>query len=456
MTKRNQKKIRDSIILGGAVAAAIFYIATRFLKKEAKTNPAFTLAKKCIEEQKYQEALEHLMMIEEKEYDVLLKIFECHERLGNKTNALLYLDRCIKEQRDIQLIQRRFELHSTLEMKKEAFKDLFLVNLIKKEEKYKERAIEYLKKICAQLASAHKPQGHASRINYTDFFETQLFLKTMQDPAIVFINSGEYEKCYEYIKSSPIDLHRFLLGCFSIVNGEPSEASRILGTIKTPQSEILQQFIRSKRLTGKEVAELKERIKTESDPTVLYYMYKIFERQDEKRHQIEALEKSNKIEPNSVATSGLVVCSIRQKREDTERRIETGLKDYPESINLVCIALEYYIMQKRLEEAAALLEKAEKLFGDDPRVFLFKYTLGVALGEPNREYLRQGIKKDPKYFRLYIYLGDSCDTGEESVEVFRKALECARSYEEVFEAYQLLYVVEAQNELYKEHPDLFQ
>lgn len=449
-------KKRDGFIIGLAITAGACYIASKLIKKKERKAQLFSEGIEYFNQQKYQDALNCFLECGNQDFETLHRMYECHEKLGNLTSALIYLNRCISIKRVDSLINKRFEIFSILEMNREAFKDLFLLNLILKDNNSKERASDFLKKICNQMAKTYKAQELASPINYSDFFDTLFFLKDKQDPAIVFLNSSEYEKCYFYVQESEEELHKFILGCFYLVNGDFTSAMKIFETVSSPYSRILIQFIRSKKLTPSDIDELQKRIETEEDVTVLYYMSKIFENIGNQTVQYEILQKCIRLNPNSVIMSSMIVWYIRQKNHsEAMSLIKASLKEYPESLNLVCIALEYYIIRKNLDDAVSLLDKAEKIFGEDPRIFLFKFMVNEVMGNVDVEILKQGIRIDPKYFKLYFYLGDKCGSGEESVEAYKKALECARTYDEVFNVYQLLIVVETQNELFKEFPDLF-
>lgn len=455
---------KDAFILGILASAAACFLTSKLIKNKKQTSALAAQGFASFKEQKFEEALTLLLQVENPDFETNIRIFECYERLGSLTNALIYLNRCIKLKRLDSLILKRFSLHSSLEMNREAFKDLFLVNLLNKGGEHKENASEFLKKMCGSLAKAHKIEGFASPVNYSDFFETLFFLKDKQDPAIVFLNSAEYEKCFEFVKGGESELHRFILGCFYLVNGDFAASLRIFESLENQQTssdfarcaKILMSFIKSKKLTKKEISSIKENLVAETDPTILYYISKIFESIDNRSLQFEALQKCVAVLPNSCALCSLIVWHIRQKNHtEAYKLIKSSLKDYSNSMNLVCIALEYFLMERKVEEAVNLMEKAEKVFANDPRIFLFKHMINEALGRGDAGYLQQGIDVDPKYFKLYVYLGNSCQSGEESAAAYKKALECARSYDEIFTAYQLLVVVETQNELFREFPDLF-
>lgn len=454
---------KTDLLIGSLLAGAIVCICAIKLSKGSRSSQ--TLAAQgfaAFNERKFEEALILLLQVKDPTFEVDVKIYECYEQLGNLASALIYLNRCVKAKRLNTLIMARFKIHMSLEMSRAAFKDLFLLNLIHNDLHHKDSASEFLKQVSADLARTHKIEGFASRVNYADFFETLFFLKDIQDPAIVFLNSSEYEKCFEFVKESEEPLHRLLLACFYLVNGEFSPALKTLEPFKTgdsalaPYFRMLIYFIRSKKLTSKEVDALRAKAGTETDPTVLFYISKVFDSIDERTLQFEALQRCMNLFPHSCVSSALAVWYIRQGNQvEASRLIKLALKEYPDSMNLACIALEYFLLRKNLDEASALMERSEQAFPDDPRVFLFKYTISEALGRPEPKFLEHGISLDPNYFKLYIYLGNVCSTGEESMRAYKEALRCARSYDEIFTAYQLLVVTETQNELFREFPDLF-
>lgn len=453
-------KKRETIIMGIITTIAVGVITSILYNKKKELSTTLAQGIVSFNEKKYEEALALLLQVESKDFETILKIVECYEKLGNLTSALIYLNKAIKSKRLSNLIQKRFTFHFSLEMNKEAFKDLFLISLIDKGKEHKEKAADFLKKMCTTLAKNHKITGFASSVNFSDFFETLFFLKDLQDPAVVFLNSGEYEKCLEFIKESENEFHKLLVGCFLLINGEFTQSLKHLESIITTDFskyvKILILFIKSKKLTRKDLEMLKNNIETETDPTVLYYTSKIFENTDDYTSQFQALQKCIVVFPNSCVINSLIVWYIRQNNStEAQRLIKSALKDYPNSINLVCISLEFYLIKKNVEEAISLMERAEKVFENDPRIYLFKFMINESLNNSKIEILLEGIKIDPKYFKLYIYLGNNCKSGEESAEAYRKALECARSYDEIFTAYQLLTVIESQNELYKENEDLF-
>lgn len=142
--------------------------------------------------------------------------------------------------------------------------------------------------------------------------------------------------------------------------------------------------------------------------------------------------------------------------EDVIKLIEDSLKKYCDDINLICISLEYFLTIKKLDQCNSILQNAESAFPNDPRIYLFKFMIGEILGNPDPSFLKKAIDLDPKYFKPYIYLGNFINSGKESEKIFKKALEFARTYDEIFTAYQLYFVVKAQNDIYLEFPDIFE
>lgn len=449
-------KRREMIVLAVLATAAMGYIASRFIQKKTKSESLKALGMAYLKEKDYKAALQAFSKVGEEDREILLGMSECYENLGNLTSALIYLNKCIKMQREKDLILKRFEIHKRLDMNREAFKDVFLLSIISKDGNYKDMATDFLKKLSSDLAKAHRTSGWASKINFADFFDTLFFLRDEQDPAVVFINSKEYEKCFEFIVDSDEKLHRFLLGCFYFVNGDYHSCFGIFDKLNFKYSDILLTLMRSKRLTVAEIEELKKQVYVEQDPTVLFYMAKVFEVLNEKACQGECLDKLLKIYPCACATNSKIVWLIKQGRhEEALGLIRASLKTYADDINLICIALEYFMMRKNLDECVAILQRAEKIYKDDPRIYLFKFMMSEAVNKPEPDFLRKGIELDPKYFKLYIYLGNTLSSGEESAKTFRKALECARTFDEVYTVYQLLIVVESQNDIFREYPDLF-
>lgn len=466
---------KDTAILGVAITLIACYIGSKLWKYEKKTDKtAYNKGLVAFKEKEWDIALTLFLSIPDPCFDTFYMIAQCYINLNNSISALKYLDKCISIAREeknsknssftemgngqplIEIAKLRFQIHNSLGMSRESFKDLFLINLINNSNENKEKANEFLKKLCLNLSKSHKMEGTPSPINYTDLFDTFLFLKDEQDPAIVFINSREFEKCFEYVLESEKPLHRFILGSLYLCNGDQQSAIDIFNELDFHYSKILIKFIKAKRLTTEEIEQLKDKMKMEQDPTILLYLSKIFESVGDIKNQFEALQNCISIFSNAPAYCSLAVMYIKQKNHGkASALIRSALKEFPESVNLVCIALEYFLLIKEIEEATKVMEMSEKLFPNDPRLFLFKYMISEVLGKPNIGYLERGIELDPKYYKLYVYYGNVCSSGEESQKSYEKALSCARTFDEVFAAYQLLVVVETQNELFKEFPNLF-
>lgn len=447
---------KDSIVLGVIITAAVCFIASKLWKTQKALNFALERGQAAFKDGDYQIALSFLSNLETQDYEVLQMIAECHIKLKNPANALKYLDKCIALKRSEDLIKMRFQIHSTLGMSKESFKDLFLISLLNDDISHKEKANEFLRKISLNLTKAHKIDTMASPINYSDLFDTLFFLKDEQDPAVVFINSKEFEKCYNFVVESEEPLHKLILGCFYLVDGNQQGALQIFENLENIYANILIKFIRSKKLTISETEEIRSKYQEENDPTVILYCAKIFESIGDAKSQFEALQRCLAVFPNACATCSLIVMYIEQKNHiKANSLIKLALKEYPDSIHLVCIAIEYSLLQNEVEEAMKIMELSEQLFPKDPRLYVLKYMISKVLDKADPEYLEKGISIDPKYFKLYIYYGNTCETGELSAKAYTSALNCARSFDEIFAAYRLLIVVEMQNELFKEFPDLF-
>jgi len=451
------KKKKEIAILGVVAAVFVGYVANKIIQKSSKRSSLKAQGIVYYNEGDYKKAIEVLSNIKDPDYKIYLMLSDSNQKTGDFSNALIYLNKCIKMNRSTDLILKRHEIHKILDLGYEAFKDLFVLSMIEKNGVYKESASSFLKKYSANKTKAHKITGWASDINFSDFFENLFFLCDQQDPSVVFINSKEYKKCYDFVSSSGEPLHQFLLGCFNFVNGNIGEGIRILEkTQDFPYSRILLKYIRVKRLTATEIEDLKKSIKTQEDPTILYFMSKIFEITNDVSCQDECLDGLLKIQPSPVGFNAKIIRLFKQgHHEEASKLINESLARYPDNINLICISLEYFMAAKEIENFRTILQKAEGAFKDDPRICLFQFMESELDGKPKPEFLRKAIELDDKYFKPYIYLGNSLSDGHECARIFRKALECARTHDEIFTAYQLLTVVEAQNDIFNEHPDLF-
>lgn len=450
-------KQKDKIILGVIITSAACYIGNKIWNYYYADKDIIKKAKAAMLENKIQDAIGMLKSIKSPDYEATYLLYECHYKLGNMVNALNYLNICISLELKEDAIEARHVLHNTLGMYKEAFKDLFLINLLNDEEKTKkERATDFLKKICIKFAKSHKVEGFASKINYSDFFDTLFFLKDVKDPVVVFLNSREYEKCYDLVSGSEDPFHRFIYGCFYLVNGDHHYACKIFEESSFEYSKLIINFIKSKKLNVEEIKKIREGIEHETDITKLFYYAKIFDNIGDKETQFHLLSKIQEISPNSTTACSLIVWHIKQQKyAEAEDLIKKSLTNFSDSAVLFCIALEYYLDKKDIPEATRIFEKAEALFPDDPRIFYFKYEINAMIGDRRLEILEKGIQLDPKYFKLYIYLGNDADSSEKTLLSYKNALKCARGFDEIYMAYQLLIVVETQNELLKEHPSFF-
>lgn len=255
-----QKK-KDAIILGIIASVAIGYIVNKWIKK--KTNSASLKAQGIIyfKEGKYKEAIGVLLQIKNPDLEVLKLLVESNEKLGKYTDALININKCIGIVQTKTEFTKRHEIHKLLGMNFESFKDLFILSVIEKDGNYKDVASNSLKKLSAMHTKSHKIVGWASDINFSDFFESLFFLKDLQDPAVVFINSKEYKKCFDFVKESNSECHRFLLASLYFVNGNILECISVLNNIKDYKySKILSKLINCKKLNSKQIDELKRNV----------------------------------------------------------------------------------------------------------------------------------------------------------------------------------------------------
>lgn len=450
-------KKKEIAILGVVAAVAIGYFANKIIKKGIKRETSKAQGITSFKEKDYKKAIEILSILEDPDFSTCFMIYQANEKTGNLSNALVWINRCIKIKKESELFLKRHEIHKALDLNYEAFKDLFILSMLNKNGGYKEIASGFLKKYSMNQTKTHKISGWASSINFSDFFENIFFLNNLQDPLIVFINSKEYEKCYEFVKDSNDPLHQFILGCLHFVNGHIKDSAIVLEKGKDyPYSKIFLKFIKAKKLKENEIDDLKKLVEKEEDTTVLYFMSRIFEAVNEMDYQCRCLDKL--ISLNAVApVFNLKIISYfkRGMAEEAAKLIEQSLKSFPDDINLICISLEYFIAVKDMERCQAILRSAENAFKNDPRIYLFKFMESEANDNPEPEFLKTSIRLDDKYFKPYIYLGNSLSDGEECARLFKKALDCARIHDEIFTAYQLLTVVEAQNDLFNDFPELF-
>lgn len=454
-------KKKEIALLGVLAAIVVGVVGSKLLKTKSKDKSIKAQGIVLHSETKYKEALEIFLMLEQKDFDVLSKISDCYYKLGSLTDSLIYLNKAIKMCMNRNLLDRRYEIHKSLAMDFEAFKDLFLLNKVFNDQKYSETSSNLLKKIAADRTKAHKISGWASKINFSDFFHIASFLEGKEDPAVLFINSMEYEKCYDFIKESEIPFHKFLLGCFYFVNGEYKKAVSIFENLNDNlHSNIILNLIRARKLSEKEKSFLRELIDSENDPTILYYMCKIFDVLEDTESQNKCIQKLLNEHPSSTSTCLKIISLLRDERNnnipEAADLISAGLKLYPADIGLTCIALEFYISVKSFADAKILLKRAKSVFQNDPRVKVLEYILDEAEGKENVELLKDAIGLDPKYFKPYAYYINTLSPGNEMCDVLIKALDAARSFDEIFTIYRFTIVLNAQMDLMDEYPELFE
>lgn len=458
-------KKSNAIVFALAVAGAA-YAVDKLWRRRPRGSSCLAQAIVCIQEQRFQEALGHLDCVPGKSRDVLLKMAHCHEQLGNLTDALVCVDRAIGDGLDAELLGQRLGLHKSLGMDEDAFRDVFALHLLRPSRENSEATAACLKAYSMRRARAHKIDGWASDINFSDFFETMFFIMDLEDPVAVFIGSGEYEKCYEYVKDESSELHRFIKGCFCYVNGDTAGTLAILKNEAYIYSRMMYAFtmvMRRKdygaRDGGLSTAEEMQLMQWEgsADQTIQFYLAKIWGCLDSTEHQMACINRCLALGQTAPALGAKIVLLIRQeRREEAHALIDTALALFPENINLHCIAIECFMHSNDIQKSVSLLLQIECHHCSDPRIYIFKYLLGKAAGSPDAGLLRAAVEADPRYFRSCIYLGNHLMGTDEAPAVYEKALNSARSVDELYVAYQLLTVVETQNALLQEHPELFE
>lgn len=539
---------KSSAVVFIAAAAGVAYTLSQFARK--KRDPHLAQAIVYMEEEGYQAAIDHFVQVANKTPDVLRMLSTCHERVGNLVDALAYLNLCVRadslqarstmferlygtvrrlvpghsedEARpeiDInQLIEKRFHLHKKCGLLMEAFKDVFLLNLLEPDAKYNSTTSECLKICSMSKARAYHISGWASDINFSDFFDTLFFLKDVHDPAMVFIASSEFKKCFEYVRDSDTELHRFLTGCFLFVNGDVHVAIEAFGKETFIYSKMMFLFVkitarpafvssagddqeerqlkseqrkntdrkddasaqpanspsnpkthgpetrkRYSDLFGTRDTDIKDAEKAmvldlsgTEDITIQFYMAKIFGALKNTRLQLESINKCLSGRKTPPAMGYKVIMLIKmEKKEEAINLMNRALDIFPDDINLNCIAIEYFLHCNAVQRSLDLFLHIERIYPEDPRILIFKYLLGKTSGSSDVGVLRKAIGADPLYFKTYIHLGNHLMGDAESKDIYTSALKCARSFDELFTAFQLLIVVETQEALISEYPRLF-
>lgn len=507
-------KKTNTVIITLAVAG-LAYIINRFRNKSKKDATSLAQAIVCMEEKYFEKALSYLNNIKTKNEDILLKIATCHAKSNRPLEAINYIDKCNTKNPDIHLLEKRFFLNKKLNRHKAAFKDVFMLNMLDQNPTHQKETSECLKRYSDAQSFEHKITGQASNINFKEFFDTIFFLDDLSDPIAVFLKSGEYSKCYEYVKDSSSEPYLFFKGCFSFVNGDWDKSVKFLSTGDSVYSKVLCMWLKTHRDNEKMGVKLStmhadkvlcinsskndsytdENIISESegdvimgavdtadkdianrntktyvpdqdlinewyksdDPTVLFYLSRIFENLDDQDQQIRCIDKCIQKKRTAAALSYKIIMLIKQQNAiEASRLIDESLKEFPDDIHLFCIAIEYFLIVNCIQRAYELLYEVEKFESMDVRVFILKFIVAKAAGNIDIAFLRTAIKMDSLYFKSYIYLGKQLLGTEESLDIFEKALSCARNYGELHAVFQLKAVVDMQNELLNEYPQLFE
>lgn len=226
-----------------------------------------------------------------------------------------------------------------------------------------------------------------------------------------------------------------------------------------------------------------EEFSENKNPTVLFYLAKIYENLNETELQMKYMKKSLDVKRTGYGVGYNLVCMIKQQEhKDIENAIEKAVEEFREDINIYCIAIEYFIIIKKVNKAKKILACLESMDLKDPRIFILKFLVAKlqedikseSLKENNivepfcgsqnlkeasllckTEYLKKAIRIDPLYLKSYVFLGKEQIEMQEAVKILDDALICAKTFDELYIVYQLLTIAETHQELRKLYPNLF-
>lgn len=472
-----KKRTAAAIIVTGVAGAVCIMKALR--KKRRDNSTLRAQAAIALQEEKHAEALLYLRQISHPTPADLLQMSEAHEASGHAFEALSIITHLLSQQPSIELSQTRLRIHSQLGLYKMALKDLILLNILDKSTNHSEELSDALKAVSSLEAHRHTTLLPPSDILYADFFSTLTSLATIEDPATVFIQSGEYRKCWDLVKEPESDLHRLIKGCMVYVHGNLKEAIAVLADVKNELGRALLFYflvekrrqksathfrcVKSKcftfvpplsafRMDANEEAKLSR----SEDPSVHFYLAKAYEYLEMPEKQQKSLERSLELNSSFPATVYKIILSIKQRNNvEALELIKAAEKVFPEQLNLHCIAIEFFVREGLHNEALEWLCNMERIDTSDPRTHLFKYIVGRAIGKPNPQHILSAIDSDPLYFKTYIYLANHLMDTDRSIEASKAALHHAHGFDEAFTAYQLVCFVETHEEVKRECPSLF-
>jgi len=470
-----------------------------------------------VKEEKYEKALEYLLKIRRETPEIQFLMAKCYEKTGQAVDALVYITMAIEASLQKEYLDMRLRIYRYLGMEENSFKDLFLITMLSDEKEYKKEATTKLQKMAMKLARENPIVGPASKVSYKEFFESLMFIKSVEAPSTVFITSGEYQRCYDLVKESENEHDTFLNSCFKLLHGDYKGAYGGLEGQEYVYSRMMRLYLRvwmvSKGIAKSDsssngakrcklrFADLDEAAARDLDPeefdalmgnldegegadlvflmknadqTIYFYLSKIFEignsalgAQEKKtlakghegvltKNQEGMLSRAMAFEASPSVQKYKIILLIRQENiSEASRLLSEGLRQFPGNVGFYSIAIEYHLHLKNIKKARELLGQLEQMGMDDVRVCILRYLVSKADGHPNAEHLKAGIKMDPLYYKTYIYLGNQMMGTSDSLHSYKMALSCARTIEEAYSAYQLILVIEAQMELSKEYPDLF-
>lgn len=492
-TSEPMGKKTTTAALAIAVGAAAYFIRKYWRRRDGARMWEMH-ADACILHENYTDALELLENIPNKTPSVYYKMACCHESLGNLTDALVFLNICIgsgigTDSPSLGCLERRYQIHRRAGLYREAFRDIFTLNMLDQEQKFSKEASECLKNYSARRASTHEVSGWASPVNFDEFFSgLAALIERLDGPVQAFLQSGEYRKCYEYVKGLSDPQSRFVAGCFEYVNGHVSRAIEMLSADEYLYSRLLCCLMRAERdsigrrysgerregdgeetkadtgaadgTTGGSGAEAKEllaELSGSDDPTVLFCLARICGCLGSRNQELFFIDAAiSRVRAVSFLRYKIVWLIKQGVYQEAEGLIGETVDEYPDDIHTVCIAVEYYLCNGGLDISEQLLSAVEAVSEGDPRVPVLRYMVSRAAGKADATHLRTAIATDPLYYKSYIYLGNQLMGSEESRQAYDRALENARSFDELYTAYQLKTVVDVQDELLRMYPSMFE
>lgn len=464
-------------LLTVAVASGLVVIYQRFRaqakKREREVMGYIEKGNRSMKEKAYSEAilfyLKCLSLLNE-DNEELVGVYNnlaiCLVKIKAHKEALIYVDKslAINILNNEKALRWRYECHKSLEMTRETLCDAFLCGLVTKEEKYRKLAQDILKSEAENEARKRAGLGGGvpSNINYENFFSTfpdlfddEVFAKSH---LVKLILNKEYDKALSRTESKGDPLSVFVSAALNHVKGKDMLAISLLEHEKMVFSICLREYLKS--LHGQAVMDMDDFVeKNSSNVSILFYVSKTYFNLKRFDLHEKFINLAIGVGEHDFLYVDKIACAAGcGKSSEVGRMLEEALEKYPDSISVLSLACEYYLKIEDFERLDVVLSGMEKKYSKDPRVFLFRGLLAQCrndLDEAER-CLKAAIGLDGRYFKPYIYLGGILlgknDAG--CREVYKKALEHAVTYDEIFAAEQALILLDVQDKIMEIYPDV--